>query len=160
MLALALTPPSAAERGILNAFAQRGGVVIAGPSWGHPPAGDRYAERPLGKGRAVVYRDPDPESVARDLKDILSPREMGVVAFNVPSVITYTAGFGPGLLTHLLNYSNSPAESITLRVHGRFQSAKLLLPGAAPADLPVKTEDGSADVSIPRLPLWGAVLWR
>ncbi len=160
VLALALTPPSTAERKILNAFAERGGVVIAGPSWGDPPLGDSYAERPFGKGRIVVYREPDAESVARDLKDILSQGEIGVVPLNVPSVITYATGHGKGLLIHLLNYSNSPAESITLRAHGSFPSAKLLLPGALPADLPIKFEAGRVDVSIPRLSLWGAVLLR
>ncbi len=74
-------------------FAENGGVVIAGPSWGGAPKGEDqpYAEVPMGKGRVVVYREPDPESVARDLRDLLSQPERGVTAFNVPGVITYSS---------------------------------------------------------------------
>ena len=159
VLAAGLTPLSAAERDFLKVFAQRGGVVIAGPSWGNPPKEESYAEFPTGKGRIVVYADPDPESVARDLKDLLSQEEMGVVAFNVPSVITYAAAEPGGrLLVQLLNYSNTPAQAITIRVHGAFRTARLYMPGAEPSDLPLKAEAGRIDVSIPKLPFWGAVL--
>jgi hypothetical protein len=160
LLATGLAPPTEAERGILRAFAERGGVVIAGPAWGDPPKDEAYAERALGKGRAVVYREPDPETVARDMRELLSQDEMGIVAFNVPSVITYASGADSGapLLIQLLNYSDAPAESITVRIQGSFRAARLYTPEAGPSDLVLKREEGKTDVTIPKLALWGAVL--
>ena len=160
VLATALAPPTEAERRILRAFAEKGGLVVAGPSWGDPPKDQPYAETALGKGRVAVYREPDPESIARDMRDLLSQEELGVVAFNVPSVITYASAGDSGkrLLVQLLNYSNSPAEAITIRVAGAFQSARLYTPEAASSSLVIRREEGHTDVSIPKLLLWGGVL--
>jgi hypothetical protein len=160
VLATQLAPSAETERKILTDFARQGGLVVAGPSWGTAPRDQPYAEVPLGKGRVVVYRDPDPESVARDLRDLLSPEQMGVTAFNVPSVITYASAGDSGrrVLVQLLNYSNSPAEAITIRVGGAFHSARLYTPDAAAASLAIRREEGHTDVAIPKLPLWGGVL--
>jgi len=162
VIATEVTSPSAAERDILRAFAEKGGLVVAGPAspWGNPPTDRPYAEVAVGKGRVAVYKDPDPESVARDLRDLLSPEEMGVMAFNVPSVITYasTGDSGRRLLIQLLNYSKWPAEAITIRVTGTYKTARMYMPDAAPADLAVRLEEGKTEISIPRLPLWGGLL--
>lgn len=161
-LAVQLTALSQGERDILRAFAEKGGTVIVGPAWGDAPQDQRYAERVLGKGRVVVYKDPDPESVAHDLRDLLSQEEMGVTAFNVPSVITSASASDSGrhVLVHLLNYSTSPAEAITIRVQGKFNAAWFYTPDAAPSALSVQHEEGHTDVTIPRLPLWGAMLLK
>ncbi|HZQ93450.1 MAG TPA: hypothetical protein VFA67_00480 [Candidatus Sulfotelmatobacter sp.] len=159
IVALELDPPSAAERSLLQEFAENGGLVIAAPSWGGAPKTEPFAEIPAGKGRVIVYRDPDPESVARDLRELLSDEEMGVVPFNVPSVITSASGGAPGqpLLVQLVNYFDHPVEAITLRVAGRFRSARLESPDGAALDLPLRQADGSTEVTIPKLLLWSAV---
>jgi hypothetical protein len=158
VLATALAPPTPAERNLLRAFAEEGGVVVAGPSWGDAPSDQPFAEFAIGKGRTVVYKDPDPETVARDLKE-LSLEETGMLAFNVPSVITYARrSDGKGILIQLLNYSNSAAPAITIRLSGSFRRARLLAPDAEPAALDVRAEEGRTDVTIPKLALWGAVL--
>jgi hypothetical protein len=108
----------------------------------------------------VVYGDPDPESVTRDLRELLTQEEMGIVPFNVPSVILYASAGASGkpLLVQLLNYSNSPAEAITVRVRGTYKTARLYAPEGAPTDLAVKSAEGKTEVSIPKLPLWGGIL--
>ena len=105
-----LDSPSAAERKLLQDFAENGGIVIAGPSWGGAPKTAPFAEVPAGKGRVLVYRDPDPEAVARDVKELLSDDDLGVVPFNVPSVITSVSGGDRGqpLLVQLVNYFDHP----------------------------------------------------
>lgn len=164
VLAVDLAPPTETERPLLRAFAENGGLVIAGPSWGAPPAEDPFIERSLGKGRVIVYKDepPDPEAVARDMLELLAPEVMGVTAFNVPSVLTYasTADNGKGMLIQLLNYAGTPFDRrITLRVNGTFKTARLYTPEEAPADLTTRnTPDGRTQVSIPRLAVWGALL--
>jgi hypothetical protein len=159
LVATELDPPSAAERKLLQDFAKDGGLVIVGPSWGDAPTTEPFAEIPAGKGRVVVYKEPDPETVARDLKEILSDDDLGVVPFNVPSVITMASGGGPGqpLLVQLVNYFDHPVEAITLRATGKFHSARLETPEGAAVDLPVRHDEGRAEVTIPKLLLWGAV---
>lgn len=160
LVAIELDPPSAAERKLLQDFSDNGGLVVVGPSWGGAPNTEPFAEIPTGKGRVVVYKDPDPESVARDLKEILSDDELGVVPFNVPSVITMASGGGPGkpLVVQLVNYFDQPVEAITLRVTGKFHSARLETPDAEAVDLRLREDEGRTEVTIPKLLLWGAVL--
>ena len=159
IVATELDPPTAAERKLLQDFAEDGGLVIAGPSWGDAPKTEPFAEIPAGKGRVAVYKDPDPETVARDLKELLSDEDLGVVPFNVPSVITFARGGDPGqpLVVQLVNYSDHPAEAITLRVAGKFRSARLETPEGAAVDLALRDAEGSTEVTIPKLLLWGTV---
>ena len=107
----------------------------------------------------VVYKDPDPETLARDLKELLSDDDLGVVPFNVPSVITLVSGGSPGqpLLVQLVNYFDHPVEAITLRVAGKFSSARLETPENAAVDLPVRDAEGRTEVTIPKLLLWATV---
>src|SRR5947208_3650385 len=114
---------------------------------------------PIGVVAALVwYRDPDPESIAREMRELLSHRDAGMVAFNVPSVITYASTNGKRVLVQLLNYSNVPATAITIRVAGNFKTARLIMPDAEPAPLEMSSDDGQTDITIPRLSLWGGVL--
>ncbi len=53
LVATELDPPSAAERKLLQDFAENGGLVIAGPSWGGAPKTEPFVEVPAGKGRVV-----------------------------------------------------------------------------------------------------------
>ena len=160
LVVIELDPPSAAERKLLEDFTSSGGLVIAGPSWGGAPKTEPFAEIPSGKGRVVVYKDPDPETVARDLKEMLSDDDLGVVPFNVPSVITIASGGGPGkpLVVQLVNYFDQPVEAITLRVSGKFHSARLETPDSAAVDLPLREDEARTEVTIPKLLSWGAVL--
>jgi len=158
---VAFTGPTEAERTILSDFAEKGGVVVAGPSWGNAPKDDPYAESPLGKGRVVVYKEPDPEAVAKDLQDLLDPAVIGLNTFNVPSAVTYasTTDGGKRVLIQLLNYAGRPVGRITLRFNGIFKQARLYTPENAPIDLvPGETQKGRTEVLIPNLAAWGAVL--
>jgi hypothetical protein len=159
VVATQLDPPTAAERKLLQDFAEDGGLVIAGPSWGGAPKTEPFAEIPAGKGRIAVYKDPDPETVARDLKELLSDEELGMVPFNVPSVITFARGGDPGqpLVVQLVNYFDHPVEAITLRVAGKFRTARLETPEGVAVELSLRGAEGSTEVTIPKLLLWGTV---
>jgi hypothetical protein len=159
IVATELDPPSDAERKLLQDFAENGGLVLAAPSWGSAPKTGMLTEISAGKGSVIVYKDPDPEAVARDLKELLSDDDLGVVPFNVPSVITAANGGAPGqpLLVQLVNYFDHPVEAITLRVAGTFRSAHMETPEGPTVDLALRNEAGRTEVTIPKLLLWGAI---
>ena len=159
IVAVELDPPTATERKLLEDFAENGGLVFVGPYWGNAPKTGLSAELPTGKGSVVVYKDPDPDALARDLKEMLSDEDLGVVPFNVPSVVTYASGGAPGqpLVVQLVNYFDHPDEAITLRVTGRFRSARMETPEAAAVVIPLRDADGKTEVTIPKLLMWAAV---
>ena len=159
ILAIDIDPPSAAERKLLQDFAESGGLVIVGPTWGGAPKTEPFAEVPAGKGRVVIYGDPDPETVARDLREFLSDDDLGVVPFNVPSVITFVSGGSPGhpLIVQLLNYFDHPVEAITLRVAGKFRSARMETPDCPAVSMPLRDADGKTELTISQLSLWAMV---
>ena len=158
LVAIAVDPPSARERKLLQDFAENGGLVIAGAGWGGAPKTERFSEVQTGKGRVAIYTDPDPETVARDLKELLSDDELGMVPFNVPSVITFARGGGPEpLVVELVNYFDHPVEAITLRVAGKFRSARMETPEEPALDLPLREAEGRTEVTIPNLLVWSVV---
>ncbi len=163
VLAVDVDPPSAAERKLLRDFAEKGGLVIAGPSWGDAPKDESYSEIPLGKGRVVVYKDepPDPGSVARDLLELLAPEIMGLSVFNLPSAIAYASvePSGKRAMVQLLNYATTPSKRVTIRFNGIFNTARMYTPESAPVDLKVrKTANGRTEFVIPALNAWCAVI--
>jgi hypothetical protein len=107
----------------------------------------------------VTYGDPDPETVARDLREFLSDDDLGVVPFNVPSIITFVSGGSPGhpLIVQLLNYFDHPVEAITLRVAGKFRSARMETPDGPAVSMPLRDADGKTELTISQLSLWAMV---
>ncbi len=164
VLAADMAHPSDAERAILRHFAEKGGTVIAGAGWGNPPPDADYSSETVGKGRIIVYKDdpPDPETVARDMLDLLEPEVIGLALFNVPSVLAYVSAdvAGKRAVVQLLNYATAPFESkITVRIQGDFRKARLHTPESASVDLTVRPmSDGWTEFSLPKLAVWGAVL--
>ena len=77
-LAFDLAPATEAERKTLRAFAAAGGLVLSGPSWGGAPKEQSYTMVAEGEGEIAVYKDdsPDPQSVSRDLNDLMTTPEL------------------------------------------------------------------------------------
>ena len=162
VLAFDLAPATEGERKTLRAFAAGGGLVLSGPSWGGAPKEQSYTMVAEGEGEIAVYKDepPDPQSVARDLNDLVTTPELGVSVFKAPSVLPYVsvAGGGARLLIQLVNYATEPAKSIAIWVTGSFGSARLYAPGSAPLDLPVRPSGGRTEITVPALAAYGAVV--
>ncbi len=161
-LAFGFDPPSEAERKLLREFASRGGLVLTGSSWGGAPKEQSYTVLAEGEGEIAVYKErlPDPESVARDLNDLVPTQELGVSVFNSPSTLSYVSAAADGrrLLIRLLNYATAPAKAVSIWVTGRYPSALLEVPGQPPVELPVKRSGARTEILIPTLERFGAVL--
>jgi hypothetical protein len=162
-LAMDLAPATEAERKILCDFAEKGGLIVAGPSWGNAPKDESYTEVRLGKGRVAIYKDdpPNPESVAKDLPDLLEPEVIGFSVFNVPSAITYvsTSDSGKRVLIQLLDYADRPSDRVTIRFNGSFKTARLYTPEDGPVDLAVQpVANGRTELLIAKPITWGAVV--
>jgi len=162
VLAFDLAPPAEAERKLLRDFAALGGLVAGGPSWGGPPKDQAYTVEAIEQGELTVYKDasPDPESVARDLNDLLTTPDFGVSFFNVPSVLPYvsTNHTGDRMAIQMVNYADAPADSLTIWATQKFKLAHLYIPGSAPMDLPLKRSGDRTEIAIPRLPVYGALV--
>ena len=159
-LAFDLAPATPGERNILRAFAAQGGLVLTGPSWGGAPRDQSYTIMAEGEGEIAVYKDksPDPQSVGRDLNDLVPTPDLGVSVFNSPSVLSYVSTSGAELLIQLVNYATAPAGPVTVWVTGQLNSARLYVPNGVPVDLPLKHSGGRTEFIVPRLAACGVVL--
>jgi hypothetical protein len=162
---LALAPPSAAERKLLTAFAEKGGLVVGGPAWSTvPPTKSEYGTVSVGAGRVVVYAEesPDPESVARDLVDLIGYENMPVRLFNVASVLSHASADAAGtrLLVQLVNYATSASDDITVRVRPGYQRARIFRPGVAPAELKLAQAGQNVEVRVSNVAVCAALLFE
>ncbi|HZT28481.1 MAG TPA: hypothetical protein VFA33_01265 [Bryobacteraceae bacterium] len=162
LLAFDLAPPTEAERRLLSGFAAQGGLVLGGPAWGTPPRDQPYAVASTGEGEVAIYKEdfPDPQSVARDLNDLLNTPDFGVSLFNAPSVLpaVSTSPSGAAMLIQMVNYSDTPASALSIWVARQCRSARLYTPEGPPADLPLKRGSRRTEIAIPRLGVYGALL--
>jgi hypothetical protein len=160
--AIDLARPTADERKLLTAFAETGGVLVVGPSWGpvEIPEDQEYASTTSGKGRVLVFQEgADPGELARTLVDALGRDKMNVRLFRGASVLSQgsTSDAEKTVLIHLLNYASYPADSLLVRVDGAFRAVRLYTPGRAPEPLPLEASGGRAEVTVPRLPVYGVL---
>jgi hypothetical protein len=162
VLAFDLAPPSEAERRVLSEFAGQGGLVLGGPAWGQPPKEQAYTVQSVEEGEVAVYKDdpPDPESVARDLNDLLTTPDFGVSFFNAPSVLPYVSGGADEerMTIQLVNYADQPAELLTIWAARKFASARFFVPGSAPVELALKRSGGRTEVAVPRFGVYAALV--
>ncbi len=163
VLATDLAPPTEQERKLLAAFAENGGLLVAGPSWNCATPGERdYAVEKFGAGRIAVYKQdpPDPEALSKEMPDLLGKENLPVRLFNVDSLLAQvTAGPGKnGLLVQLVNYATEPSDLITVRAAGGYRSARLFSPGAPPAELRIHKSAGRIEVTVERVAVCAALL--
>lgn len=125
----ALTPEQLA---VLKAFTRAGGTLLTGP-----PGWKFQSLRP----EAITLEKADLDKldeIWKELNSMTGRKNMGARLFNVASMLSNlleTAG-QKQLVLHLVNYSDFPAENITVHVLGTFHRARLYRP-----DTPVRELD-------------------
>jgi hypothetical protein len=125
---------------VLRRFTRAGGTLLtAPPGWKFPVQRDDQ----------ITLDKEDIEKLDQIWKEVNSMtgrRNLGARLFNVASMLSDLVGppEGKPLVLQLVNYSDYPAENVTVHVLGKFTRATLYEPGAAPRDLAVyEHEEGS-----------------
>jgi hypothetical protein len=159
-----MNQPTQQERKILSAFAENGGLVVAGPAWKQTeiPKDQDFTILPSGRGRVAIYRDewPEPASLAKDLVTLLGLENLGVRLFRSSSVLSHISSDknGSRVLVQFVNYASYPAESMLVRVSEGFRSARFHTPERAVEELALEKSDGRLEINIPRLSVYGVLV--
>lgn len=159
-------PASAAQ---ILAHARAGSTVVldAGDesAWWRDAAGDPVLEEhdrdffPLGQGRLVVYKERiyDPSSFALDVIDLIEHDRRAVRLFGAGTEVAALkriAPDGPGkpqAALVVVNYGTSTTMHLLVRVHGSYNSARLLRPESASMQLQTSKRGNATEVMIPEL---------
>ncbi|MGB7758290.1 MAG: hypothetical protein WBL61_00595 [Bryobacteraceae bacterium] len=164
-------PPDPALREKMIAFAKGGGILFVPSKWPNPEGRPVPAEpyllfsvRVLGKGRLAVCKEdpPDAYDLVADIQNVISHKNDLFRLYNAPSMnfLYQTSAQGRQGVMHLLNYSRRPGSDGPLfYVKEPHRSARLVSPEiASPTELQwAPQEAGGAELSVPRISVYGAV---
>ena len=80
-------------------------------------------------------------------------RNLGARLFNVSSMLSNLLQSSDGKKTvlHLVNYSDFPAEAVTVHLLGKFQSAKLYSPDSPVKTIPVYNNEEGTGIDIDKI---------
>jgi hypothetical protein len=163
--------PDAALRKKLLAFATDGGILFVPSNWQNPEGSPAPAEayllfnmRAVGKGRLAVCKEAQPDSydTVADIQNIMSHRNDLLRLYNAPSAnfLYETSAQGGQGAIQLLNYSRRPgSDGPVFWVKEPYKLARLVSPElASPEELKFASQAaGGAELSLPRLSVYGAV---
>jgi len=128
----------------LKAYTRQGGTLLTGPpGWKFPPL--KPGQITLGKEDTATL-----DTIWRELNAMTGRRNLGARLFNVSSMLSnlLVSKDGKRVLVHLVNYSNYPAESITVHVLGKWNRAVLEAPGAKPKEMAVYPVDDATGIDV------------
>jgi hypothetical protein len=162
-------PPSTILRAALSGFAERGGLLVVGQSWGtvagRAERGDdhpRYEVRRTGKGRIAVATESqdDPYVVVQDAVVLLSHRH-DLVRFWNGGAVRACLSASPDrrrALLQMVFYANARAGDSTVRVAGRYRTATLYTPvEPVGREVPLIAEKDAVELHLPAIGPYGAV---
>ena len=161
--------PTVEQYSQLLGFVRQGGLLIAAAYWGPPEVkpikGDsslHYDMYNLGAGQIAVAEEgfQAPDQVAVDTQLLLSHRTDIVRLYN-PGSVNCHSSIDPAhkkRLVQIVNYSEKPAESVTLWVNVQVKSAPLWKPGEnSTVTLPGTAAAPGTDFGLPTLSVYCAV---
>ena len=167
-------PPEPRLREKLISFVNEGGTLFVRSKWPNPegvPVELSSAEtyllfnvRSLGKGRLAVAKEdaPDTYFTCMDVQNILSHRGDPVRLYNGASMNYFfqaSPAGGQGVI-HVFNYSRRPgSDNALVYLKAPYRSARFVSPEIdAPVALQwTPQETGGAELSLPRISVYGAV---
>lgn len=133
------TLTDAQKQALLN-WRRTGGTLLTGPAtWKFPPP----------KTDQITLSEEDVkmlDQIWKELNSMTGRRNLGARLFNVSSMLSnlIQSADGKQTILHLVNYSGYPVENVTVHVLGKYKSATLMAPGAAPKKVDVyEVEEGT-----------------
>lgn len=161
--------PAPLLRRKLLAFAERGGLLLAGAAWnradGKPTGIDhpRVDVRRLGKGRLAISKtsDPDPFMIARDVHMLLGRTYDVARFFNLSAFLSYCAASSDRAreLVQIVSFAiRFPNDLATAWVPGKYASARLWSLGSeGPSPIEMVPENGGTSLLLPPVPVYAGI---
>lgn len=160
-------PPSANLRESIHKFVRDGGLLLTTPIWGEagdaiPDEHSRYASRKLGAGRIAISRAKgnDPYQLANDAGVLVSHRYDLVRLWNTGSSGSYltVSPDGTKAVAHLLFYANQGPDSASVRIAGKYKTARIATVGSAGLQaVPVELQRDAIEIHLPPIPQYIAL---
>jgi hypothetical protein len=161
--------PDASLRKQILGFVEAGGALIASPNWGAAPGAAAkpddesplFAARSLGKGRIALAKTPgrDPYQWANDSVVLVSHRYDMVRIWNGGAAGSYYA-LSPDrrkAVVHVLFYSNRGPDAASVRVAGRWKSARAWTPDGPVERIDSEFQQDAIEVHLPQVPQYVAL---
>jgi len=161
--------PEPGLRQQMRAFVEAGGMLIASPNWGDAAGkaakpddeGPLFSVRALGKGRmALAKKAPeDPYEWANDSVVLVSHRYDMVRIWNGGATGSYYA-ISPDrkkAVVHLLFYFGWGPDSASVRIAGRFRTARALTPNGPVEKIEKIDQKDGVEVHLPQIPPYVAI---
>jgi hypothetical protein len=144
---------TADQKAALQEFVASGGVLV------NPPRGWRFpqtSEKRLTPDRRQMNQIQGLWEVAYTAT---VRKNFGARTFNTSSVLynLLATADAKGLLIHLVNYADVPAEAIAVQVLGEWKHARLYRPGVRPEDLPLYPIKDGTGIDIDRIPVFATL---
>ena len=161
--------PAPQLRSKLLAFAEQGGLLMAGAKWdravGKPTGMDhpRVDIRQVGKGRIAISKagEPDPFMIARDVHMLLGRTYDVARFFNLSAFLSYCAASPDRTeeVVQIVSFAIRFAGDLaTAWVPGRYSSARQWSLGAeGPAPIEMVAENGGTSLLLPAVPVYAGV---
>lgn len=144
---------SADQKAVLRDYTRAGGTLLsAPPGW----------KMPVPRPDQITIEKADYEKldlIWKEVNSMTGRANLGARLFNVSSMLSNLSGTPDGsrVVLQLVNYSEYPAEDITVHMLGKFTKARLFAPGQTPVDLkPFETDEGTG-VEIARISAIGTI---
>jgi hypothetical protein len=132
---------------VLKRFARAGGTLLtAPPGWKFPP--QKAGQITLAPEDVKVLDD-----IWKEVNTMTGRRNLGARLFNVSSMMSNLVQTADGKTTvlQLVNYSDFPAESVTVHMLGKFTSCKLYSPDAPVKTIPVYENEEGTGIDIEKI---------
>jgi hypothetical protein len=135
------------QKEILKKFTRAGNTLLtAPPGWKFPAP--KPGQITLGNDEVKVL-----DEIWKELNTMTGRRNLGARLFNVSSMLSNLVQTADGKKTvlQLVNFSDFPAEAITVHVLGKYRSAKVYFPDAPAKAIPVYDNDEGTGIDIDKI---------
>ncbi len=145
---------SGEQKEVLTRFTRGGGTLLTAPAgWQFPAL--KPGQITLGNEDVKVL-----DEIWKEMNTMTGRRNLGARLFNVSSMLSSLSQTNNGrkMVLQLVNYSDFPAEAVTVHLLGKFQRARLYSPGNPVKIIPVYDNDEGTGIDIDKIGVSAALV--